>query len=77
MSKRCEHCKVLNISGVACHLAGCPLAWQDELRECKECGGLFRPEERAQAFCSGACSDSGADELPGENSYHSDVQGGL
>ena len=34
----CQSCEVLNINGVNCHEIGCPDAWKDYTRECKECG---------------------------------------
>jgi hypothetical protein len=53
---RCDQCRVLRINGVRCHETGCPAAYRDETRECRECGRKFRPESRAQRECSGECA---------------------
>ena len=47
----CEQCEIAVINGVCCHELGCPLAWQDEIRECKECGQEFEPEHKNQRWC--------------------------
>ena len=52
---RCDSCEVANINGVRCHEIGCPDAWRDEVRECKECGVEFRPDFREQTLCDGEC----------------------
>lgn len=52
---RCQSCEVANINGIRCHEHGCPDAWRDELRECKECGREFVPEDRHQQFCDVSC----------------------
>ena len=52
----CDSCDVLVINGVICHEHGCPDAWRDAERECKECGYQFKPEEREQYFCSEECA---------------------
>ena len=51
----CQQCEVLYINGIKCHEIGCPLAYLDETRECKECGTKFKPEDRRQVFCSDHC----------------------
>lgn len=53
--RRCAQCQVAYIDGVRCHETGCPDAWQDETRECRECGSDFRPEDCHQIFCDDAC----------------------
>lgn len=57
MSRReyCESCEVLWINGIKTHELGCPDAWKDEVRECKECGQKFKPETRYQVFCNSEC----------------------
>lgn len=52
----CDQCEVLMINGIKCHETGCPLAWEDELRECVECGQEFKPESRYQHACSEECA---------------------
>ena len=54
----CDQCELLMINGVRCHETGCPLAWQDEVRECRECGCDFEPEERRQVVCSDCQRDA-------------------
>lgn len=53
--RHCNQCEVLFINGVKCHELGCPDAWKDEVRECKWCGGKFKPKERHQQLCSNDC----------------------
>ena len=52
---RCDQCQVLRINGVACHEIGCPNAWRKEERECRWCGGMFRPESKRQSCCDDSC----------------------
>ena len=52
---RCQSCEVAMIQGVRCHEHGCPDAWRDEVRECRECGCDFEPESRHQQLCSESC----------------------
>lgn len=53
---RCQSCELLRINGVVCHEIGCPDAWRDEVRECRECGTAFRPTlYRHQHFCCEGC----------------------
>lgn len=52
----CLSCEALYINGALCHELGCPDAWQDQTRECKECGCEFIAEDRHQAFCSDQCA---------------------
>ena len=51
----CPQCELLRINGVLCHEKGCPEAWRDETRECKECGCEFVPTERKQVYCHDLC----------------------
>ena len=51
----CPSCEMVAINGVACHEQGCPDAWKSEIRECKECGALFSPQNRAQPCCDEEC----------------------
>lgn len=55
---RCNSCVIIRINGVVCHETGCPDAWRDSLRECKECGTEFVPGERHQTFCDEDCARS-------------------
>lgn len=52
---QCDSCELTSINGVACHEAGCPEAWRDETRSCKNCGCDFRPEEKHQIVCDEEC----------------------
>lgn len=54
----CHSCELLRINGVVTHEIGCPDAWRDEVRECKNCGQKFLPEERYQECCSHSCTVS-------------------
>lgn len=54
----CDQCEVLNINGINCHEPGCPDAWKDAVRNCKECGSLFQPEDKDQQFCDQDCADA-------------------
>lgn len=53
----CNQCEALTINGVYCHEIGCPVAWQDETRECKWCGFEFEPKHKNQVFCEQSCRD--------------------
>ena len=52
----CHSCELVRINGLVCHETGCPDAWRDSNRECKECGTKFVPEERHQKFCEPECA---------------------
>lgn len=52
---KCDSCQVLYINGVKCHETGCPDAYKDELRDCKECGQEFEPQDKYQKFCCDQC----------------------
>ena len=54
----CGSCEALMINGVLCHERGCPESWQDEVRECNECGCDFKPETKDQFFCSDDCCEN-------------------
>ncbi len=54
----CDQCEVLMIQGVKCHEHGCPVAWQDEIRECRWCGSEFEPEDKHQQMCSEDCAEA-------------------
>jgi hypothetical protein len=54
----CHQCEMLRINGVVTHESGCPDAWKDEIRECKECGSKFFPENRNQLCCDHSCTVS-------------------
>jgi hypothetical protein len=56
--ERCHSCEQLRINGVVTHETGCPDAWRDAVRECKECGLEFFPTERYQDCCSHSCQVS-------------------
>src|SRR4030042_5801297 len=51
----CHSCNLLRINGIVTHEIGCPNAWQDEVRKCKECGSSFIPQESHQNCCSHTC----------------------
>jgi hypothetical protein len=54
----CNSCIPVVINGVLCHEHFCPDAWRDEVRECKECGTKFHPEDRTQTCCCQHCVHS-------------------
>ena len=51
----CTSCTALRINGILCHELGCPDAYKDSVRECKECGCEFYPESNFDKFCSASC----------------------
>jgi hypothetical protein len=51
----CDHCQIVRISGTPTHEIGCPVAWKDYKRECKNCGSEFTPESSRQEFCDNSC----------------------
>lgn len=53
----CNQCDAITINGVYCHEHGCPDAWKSELRECRECGERFKPEDRGQRKCASCMFD--------------------
>lgn len=52
---QCNSCEVVYINGRRCHEPGCPDAWKDYPRECKECGTSFTSKDRHQDCCSHTC----------------------
>lgn len=54
-SIRCDSCAASSINGIFCHEHGCPQAWRDETRSCKNCGNDFKPTEKHQIVCDDAC----------------------
>lgn len=52
----CDGCSPSRINGVLCHETGCPDAWRDQVRECKNCGSDFSPENKRDEFCSDECA---------------------
>ena len=52
----CDQYEAMMINGVHCHEIGCPVAWRDEIRECKWCGTEFVPEEQHERFCCADCA---------------------
>lgn len=61
LSCGCDSCSPSMINGVLCHEMGCPDAWRDYRRECRECGCDFYPQERGENVCEG-CSFAWDDE---------------
>jgi hypothetical protein len=51
----CNSCEVLFINGIKTHELGCPEAFRDYRKECKECGQDFQPDFREQEHCSQSC----------------------
>ncbi len=54
----CVGCNPAMVNGRLCHEQGCPDAWKDHIRECKECGAKFPPDLRIgsnNGFCSSHC----------------------
>jgi hypothetical protein len=54
-NRGCDQCEMVSIQGLPCHESGCPNAWQRQTL-CKNCGGLFLPEERGQRCCDLECT---------------------
>lgn len=48
---RCPSCEAARINGVFCHEAGCPDSHLFTVRECKECGCDFTPEDQHDYIC--------------------------
>ena len=70
VSIQCDSCAACMIQGVPCHETGCPEAWRDETRECRDCGCDFKPESRYQVSC--CQGDNNDDELPPETESSDD-----
>lgn len=54
----CDSCEVIAINGVNTHELGCPEAWRDYSRDCKECGQPFLPESSHQVCCDDDCNQA-------------------
>jgi hypothetical protein len=52
---KCDSCDVVVINNHICHEFGCPDKFKDEIRECKNCGCEFSPDNNNQNFCSDQC----------------------
>ena len=52
----CSNCDCIRINGLKCHETGCPTAYLDEVRECKECGADYQPDSRNDIACSPCCA---------------------
>lgn len=52
---KCSQCELMMVNGIIVHEIGCPLAWRDEIRDCKWCGQEFRPEHDEQVCCDATC----------------------
>ncbi len=53
----CAECELVVINGHRCHEHGCPAAWRDTVRECKNCDTKFSPEYKEHDCCDKFCSD--------------------
>ena len=51
MPHPCPQCETVYINGVLCHEQGCPEAWKDYTRTCRECGCDFKPMDRFHWVC--------------------------
>ena len=71
----CDGCNPSMIQGVLCHELGCPDAWRDTRKECRECGCDFYRTDRWQAQCQD-CIDGDAamdaEELPEDDDDEDD-----
>ena len=60
---KCTQCDSIGINGVLCHEQGCPEAHIDlstgrpYLKECRECGCNFEPEDKHQSVCDEVCAE--------------------
>lgn len=54
----CSSCQLVRINGLVCHETGCPEAYKDERRMCKNCGSTFTPTVRQQRMCDDDCYTS-------------------
>ena len=77
---RCEQCEVMTINGIRCHETGCPIAYKDQTRECKECGSDFIPESNQQNCCDHVCYVNynglwcDCDECCGDNDFEENAE---
>ena len=53
--KKCDSCNAIMINGIFCHEIGCPDAWKDYKKKCKNCGKEFKPKEKFQDCCTKGC----------------------
>ncbi len=60
----CQSCNAVAINGVNCHETGCPDAWMDAKRKCRECGCDFAPEARHLPTCPDCINDAELRETP-------------
>ena len=67
-ARMCEHCDCVRINGIKCHEHGCPVAWKDEIRECRACEDTFAPISRDQVYC---------EDCAGITRYHEACHGGI
>ncbi len=51
----CTQCELVHINGIPCHETGCPISYQDTIRECNWCGVNFNPSDQHQTECSHTC----------------------
>ena len=51
----CDSCNELSINGINFHEIGCPDSWKNSIKNCKNCGTEFTPEESGQSTCSHTC----------------------
>lgn len=58
----CHSCQAAAINGIPCHETGCPDAWRDYDRDCRECGCPFRPETSDRAVCDDCIANAEAPE---------------
>jgi len=62
----CHHCASMRVNGTPIHETGCPDAWRDYDRNCRECGCPFRPETSDRAVCDDCIrADEPADPFSG------------
>lgn len=55
----CTSCTPAVVNGrVLVHEHGCPDAWRDAARECRECGSTFSPASRFDRVCDD-CTEGG------------------
>lgn len=52
----CDSCNAIHVNGCLTHEHGCPDAWKDYKRECRECGTEFWPENEDELDCSHTCN---------------------
>lgn len=51
LSCGCDDCSPSVINGTLCHEMGCPSAWKDYTKECRECGCDFSPDSKFATIC--------------------------